>query len=372
MQAGSPTTMKGKLMKLTHLVMLSLFTMLAGDAGNAASEVRWHNAAAFEIEGRGWTNTAGIFDRLPDSAKDKVPPIAWDMSKDSAGICIRFVTDAATIGARWSVTRSELAMPHMPATGVSGIDLYARNAKGQWRFVGNGRPYGVDNETAFTFPVGYKAPYECLLYLPLYNGIKSIEISAPSDARLERPSPRPESQRRPVVFYGTSITQGGCVSRPGMACPAILGRMLDRPMINLGFSGSGTMEPPVGDVLAELDPAVYVVDCLWNTGGASQEVYDRKVSGLVKSIRKAHPLTPIVFVGQTMIQPEAHPTDWTLKQEKAVRNLMKQGDKNLILVPGKHLIGDDGEGTVDTVHQNDIGMLRQAECLLPVLRKLLR
>ncbi|HPB29966.1 MAG TPA: SGNH/GDSL hydrolase family protein [Candidatus Sumerlaeota bacterium] len=354
--------------------LFSLLVMLAMLSGNlAAQEVKWHDAAtSFAIEGRGWTGTAGPFDRLPDSARDKVPQTAWDLSKESAGLCVRFVTDAPTVSVRWSLTSSNLAMPHMPATGVSGLDLYARSTGGLWKFVGNGRPHQVDNEAAFTFTDNDRRLRECLLYLPLYNGIRSLEIGVPADARLEAPSPRPGHLRRPVVVYGTSITQGGCASRPGMAWPAILGRLLDRPVINLGFSASGTMEPPIGEVLAELDPAAYVIDCLWNIGNTSQEDYTRRITSLVQLIRKAHPDTPIVFVGQSLIQPEAHPTDMTLKQEAAVLDLQKQGIRNLYAVPGTHLIGDDGEGTVDGVHLTDMGMARQAQCLLPVLQDLLR
>lgn len=355
-------------------VILSLLAVLTVYCGNAAAQaVKWHEATSFEVEGKGWAQTAGPFDRLPDSATNKVSKTAWGLSKNSAGICVRFVTDAATVSARWSLTSPELAMPHMPATGVSGLDLYVRSTNGLWRFVGNGRPGSVDsNNAAFTFPSGAKGPRECLLYLPLYNGIKSLAIGAPPDARLEAPPPRPARLRQPIVVYGTSIAQGGCASRPGMAWSAILGRLLDRPMINLGFSGSGTMEPPVGEALAELDPATYVIDCLWNVGDIPQDEYNQRIGSLVHTIRKAHPLTPIVFVGQSLIRPEAHPTDMTRKQETSVLALQKEGVTNLVVVPGTHLVGDDGEATVDGVHLTDLGMDRQAKCLLPVLRELLR
>lgn len=342
-------------------------------SSTTAQELTWRSATSFEIEGRGWDQTASPFDRLPDSAKDKVPQTAWDLSKHSAGLCVRFITDAATLCVRWSLTKNELAMPHMPATGVSGVDLYVRSAKGDWRFVGNGRPHKVqDNNSTFTLSDGDKVIREYLLYLPLYNGIQSLEMGAPEGARLEPPQPRPAHLRQPVVVYGTSIAQGGCASRPGMVWSAILGRLLDRPMINLGFSASGTMEPPVGEVLAEIDAAAYIIDCLWNIGNTSQEDYTRRVSSLVEAIRKAHPFTPIVFVGQSLFQPEEHPTEMTRKQETAVLNLKKQRVKNLIVVAGTDLIGNDGEGTVDGVHLTDIGMQRQAQCLYPVLRKALK
>jgi len=359
------------LFRWTVLFLLAVLALPSGST--AAPEIQWRDGASLEVEGKGWNQTAGPFDRLPDSARGKVSKSAWGLSKDSAGICIRFVTDAATVNVRWSLTSSELAMPHMPATGVSGVDLYARSTDGHWRFIGNGRPGRVEGNTAvFDFPDGAKGLRECLLYLPLYNGTRSIEIGVPMAARLDKPAPRPAHLREPVVVYGTSIAQGGCASRPGMAWPAILGRLLDRPVINLGFSGSGTMEAPVGEALAELDPAVYVIDCLWNVGNLPQSEYSDRISTLVHTIRKAHPLTPIVFVGQSHIRPEVHPTEMTRKQETAVLSLQKEGDKHLVLVPGTHLMGDDGEATVDGVHPNDLGMDRQGRCLRPILQKLLR
>lgn len=348
-------------------VALIVFVVHPGRA--AAQDVRWQDATSFDIEGRGWGTSASPYVRLPDSAKDKVHSLAWQQSRQSAGICVRFVTDAATVAVRWSLTGESLAMPHMPATGVSGVDLYARSADGSWRFVGNGRPGKQDGNLAtFEFPDGAKAERECLLYLPVYNGTKSLEIGVPPGARLEKPEPRPEGLRKPIVIYGTSITQGGCASRPGMTWTAILGRLLDRPVINLGFSASGTMEPPVAEPLAELDPAVYVIDCTWNMGN-TQEVYYDRITKLVATLRKAHPLTPIVFVGQSLIRPEAHPTDLSRRQENAVLKLQKEGVQGLILVPGTDLIGDDGEGTVDGVHLNDLGMDRQARCLFPIISK---
>lgn len=349
------------------LALLIVFAPHPGRAG--AEEVRWRDAASLEIEGRGWAQTAGPFDRLPESARDKVSPTAWQLSKETAGVCIRFVTDSAAVRVRWSLTSGSLAMPHMPATGVSGVDLYARSADGPWRFVGNGRPAKRDGNLArFEFPDGARAGRECLLYLPVYNGTRSLEIGVPPDAQLEKPSPRPEGLRPPIVVYGTSIVQGGCASRPGMIWTAILGRMLDRPVINLGFSGAGTMTPPVAEPLAELDPSAYVIDCTWNMGDGP-EVYLDRVTQLVHTIRKARPDTPIIFVGQSQIRPEAHPTDLTRRQEAAVLSLQNEGVGGLILVPGQDLIGDDGEGTVDGVHPNDLGMDRQARALFPIVKQ---
>lgn len=337
-----------------------------------AEEIEWRDGTTLTLEGKGWPNTAEPYDRLPDAARSRINNTAWEQSKESAGLCIRFVTNASKIRTRWSLNSESLAMPHMPATGVSGLDLYVRDASGAWRFMGNGRPHKQhDNESTFTLPSG-DGLTECLLYLPLYNKLARLSVGVPSGARLEPAAERPLRKRRPVVFYGTSITQGGCASRPGMAYPAILGRWLDRPSINLGFSSGGIMETSVGGILAELDPEVYVIDCLWNIGNTSQDEFDARVGALVRAIRAVHRKTPIIFVGQSLIEHGAHPTEMTRKQEAAVRKLTAQGVPHLHSIPGDELVGDDGEATVDGVHLTDLGMLRQARVLLPVLKRLVR
>src|SRR5262249_29415705 len=134
---------------------------------------------------------------------------------------------------------------------------------------------------------------EYLLYLPLYNGVKSVEVGVPKGAALTKASPRPADHAKPLVFYGTSITQGGCASRPGMVHTAILGRRLERPVINLGFSGNGRMEREMAELLAELAPAVYVLDCLPNMDAA---LVAQRVEPFVRTLRKARPDTPILLV----------------------------------------------------------------------------
>ena len=131
-----------------------------------------------------------------------------------------------------------------------------------------------------------------------------------------------------------------------------------------------TWQPPVGDVLAEIDAAAYVIDCTWNMGTGTEMFLDH-VTKLVQAIRKAHPLTPILFMGQSMFRPEAHPTERTRDQESAVQSLQKDGVQALVIVSPNDFIGEDGEGTVDGVHYNDLGMERQAQALFPVLTKIL-
>jgi lysophospholipase L1-like esterase len=342
-------------------------------AVSAVAEVVWSDAVTLTVEGRGWEVAEAPFQRLPNHAKATVPAHVWDLGRSSAGISIRFRTQADRIDARWDLTSASLAMPHMPATGVSGLDLYVRDGSSRtWQFVQNGRPTGQLTNTA-QFRVGSNTvAREYLLYLPLYNGVSRVDLGVDSAFRLEAiPPGEPASKSRPIVLYGTSIVQGGCASRPGLAWPAILGRHLDRPVINLGFSGAGRMEAPVVDVIAELDPALFMIDCLWNIGDQRSPEIETRVTHLATTLRQRHPATPILFVGQSDIRNERHPTGATKAQERAIQALQSAGMKGLHLVPGNLLLGFDREGTVDGVHPNDLGMMRHADALTPIVQALL-
>ncbi|MFY7953058.1 MAG: SGNH/GDSL hydrolase family protein [Armatimonadaceae bacterium] len=171
------------------------------------------------------------------------------------------------------------------------------------------------------------------------------------------------------MVYGTSIAQGGCASRPGMAWPTILARRIDRPAINLGFSGNGKLDPEMGPLLAELDPVVYVVDCLHNCGSLGRSEIEQRLSGLVDAIR-ARRTAPIVFVGKSAIDNLVAVDERSHWQETAMERLRARGTRDLFVVPGKALNGTDGDATVDGVHPNDLGMLRHAEALEPLVRRL--
>jgi hypothetical protein len=323
----------------------------------------WYDGRLLLLEGKGWENTEAYYDRLPAVAKDKVRAPVWDLSHDSAGMCLRFVTEAGSIKVRWTVRQKNLALPHMPATGVSGIDLYTRTDHGRWTFAQNGRPTAVSNEASFRVSPGA----ECLLYLPLYNGVESLKIGVPRDKALSRPIESTGRSHKPIVFYGTSITQGGCASRPGMAATAIVQRQLDVPVINLGFSGNGKMEPEMADLLAELDPAVYVLDCLWNMRPA--EVSER-VGPFVRKLRAARPGTPILLVEDSSVS-NTTPTEKGAICRQVYEDLKAEGITNLQFLSNRDMLGTDGDGTVDGCHPNDLGMLRQAtvfsKSLAPIL-----
>jgi lysophospholipase L1-like esterase len=333
----------------------------------------WYDVLRLGLDGKGWTNTKQPFDRLPANAEGIVREPVWKLSQDSAGLSVRFVTNATKISARWTLRRNNLALPHMPATGVSGVDLYVKYG-GKWHWLGVGRPDKLPTYSqtlVSNLPSGER---EYLLYLPLYNGVEAVELGLPPEASL-RMAPARSPRQKPIVFYGTSIVQGGVASRPGMAYPAILGRRLDYPIVNLGFSGNGKMEPEIAKLLAELDPKIYVIDALPNLEPADVK---ERTEQFVKIIRATHPTTPIVLVENIIYQ------DGILEEIKrkkyseknvalrlAHADLQKQRVRELYYVPADKLLGFDGEATVDGTHPNDLGFARMADTLEPMLLKIL-
>jgi lysophospholipase L1-like esterase len=267
----------------------------------------------------------------------------------------------------------------MPASGVSGLDLYGRDddrdggGGGAWRYVDTLRPTAqrITARLAHDVAPGRRT-YQ--VNLPLYNGVTSLEIGVPHAAAFDPVAPRKD---RPVVFYGTSITQGGCASRPGMAFTHILGRRLDVPTINLGFSGNGRLEAEVGRFLAEIDAAAFVIDCVANS--TVEEIAQRTVP-LVRQLREKHGTAdgPPILLLEARRSPALLPSRNRLldrkhaAMRKAYDELRSAGVPNLHYRTGDDLIGHDDDGTVDGSHPTDLGMVRYADALEPELRKLLK
>lgn len=337
-------------------------------------ELVWHDPREWGLEGRVLPDQERLrfYDRLPASAADRVRKPVWDLSRHSTGMAIRFKSNASQLVVRYAVSSEKLAMPHMPATGASGVDLYARNAQGKWQWVNVSKP--TSKETSAI--LGNRMPAaerEWMLYLPLYNGVESLEIGVNAGASFEGLAPRQEGL---IAFYGTSITHGACASRPGMCHVAQLGRRLDRPVLNWGFSGNGTMDAEVGEYLCRISPALFVIDCVPNMNAAEVA---RKCPLLVKQIRAARPETPILLVEDrrntnSWLNPAraAHHDANHAALRQAFESLKKEGVKKLFYLPGDHLMGDDGDGSTDGSHPSDLGYFRQADAFEPAIRQALQ
>jgi len=335
----------------------------------------WFDVEHLGVEGKGFDDTKSYYDHLPERAQGVVRDAVWSLSRNSAGICVRFETDATTIHARWTLLSGHLALPHMAGVGVSGLDLYVRAEDGRWRWLGAGRPVKFPTNTAQLVTGIPKGQREYLLYLPLYNGVSQVEIGIPQGNSIAKPEPRKAGHEKPIVFYGTSITQGACATRPGMVYTSILGRRFDRPVINLGFSGNGRSEIEVAELIAEIDAAVFVLDCLPNIN--AQQVSER-TEPVVRVLHKVHPEADIVLVedrsyGSAFLVTALRKRN--LESRAALRavyeRLVAAGDKHLHYIYGEGLLGSDGEATADGSHPTYLGFMRQADAFTEVIGPLL-
>jgi len=341
-----------------------------------AQEITWYNGSDFPVEGRAWENRSQPYNRLTVSAETVVRPEVWRLGQNSAGLILSFKTDSPEIHLRWKA-RFNNHMPHMTDLGIKGFDLYCWSEKDQeWRWAGSAK--GWNDGPNFKAKVATqmdRAPKFFRLYLPLYDAPDSLEIGIVSGATI-RPYLHQYKIAKPIVFYGTSITQGGCASRPGLAYPAIIGRDLNVKTINLGFSGNGNMELTLANLLAEIDAACYVLDCLPNM---TPEMVAGRVVPFVNFLRQAHPTTPIILVS-TVQAANAWLADSTrilLDQKNdnllaAYEILQKTQKSPLYLIRPEALKFPDNEGTVDGVHLNDLGFGRIADCLTPTIKKALK
>lgn len=341
----------------------------------SAQRIKWWNPESTQfkvLEGQGFSeNAKSFYDRLPASSEGDVRQAVWELSRHSAGLMIRFRTNSPQISIRYVVTSSKYQEPHMPATGVSGIDLYAVSAEREARWCA-GRfsfkdtiQYDYNNLT-----LNEKDPvqgWEYRLYLPLYNGVKWLEIGVDEESTL---TPLNLREEKPIVVYGTSITQGACASRPGMAWTAILGRKMHCPLINLGFSGNGIIEKPILAVMAKIDAKIFILDCLPNLDKASyypDHEVRQKLKGAVRYLREQHPLVPIILSDHAGHTQEA--MNAVRKEDYQRVNQIQHGVFQELISEGvQHLyriqkidFGQTIETTVDGTHPSDLGMMRYAE-----------
>lgn len=330
----------------------------------------------YVIQNQGWTSEIGkTYQRLPDRAEDEVRKPVWNLSQNSAGLAIHFYTNAEKIEIRYGVT-GNLAMSHMPATGVSGVDLYAIDPDGIWRLA-TGK-YTFNDTITYSYEIQaqnqfHKSGFEYRLYLPLYNSVKWMEIGVPDSAEFKF---IPTLKEKPIMVYGTSIAQGGCASRPGMGWTNILSRKLDYPVINLAFSGNGPLEKELVDLIDEIDASLYIYDCLPNMGSlSSEEVVKRTIYGVSK-IREKHD-TPILLVdhigyrNQEMNNASKESGDrMNSALKSAYDSLVNQGVKNIYHLR-KDMIDFPEDGCVDNIHPNDLGMQAYADAYEKIIRKIL-
>ena len=367
-------------MKTTQLILTLMLLAPAAIAQKSGNTTWWNpEKSGFPvIEGQAWPGQVkSYYDRLPATAEKTVRPEVWNLSRNSAGLVIRFRSNAAKISVRYTVGGA-LNMPHMPSTGVSGVDLYAKNCDGGWIWAAGRYSFGdtvrydfngIDPSEAY-----HREGREYRLYLPLYNSVKWLEIGVPDSSGLE---PLPLRQEKPVVVYGTSIAMGGCASRPGMAWTAIVGRDLDRPLINLAFSGNGRLEKEITGLIAGIDAKVFILDCLPNLVIFPPEEMKVRIIAAVKELRTKRPLVPILLTDHAgYTDGPVNPTrrksysDANLAQHEAFAQLKTEGISNLYLLSYND-ISLSMDAMVDGTHPSDLGMQQYADAYVNCLRRIL-
>ncbi len=381
-------------MNTRHLLALPLLLLSFFAISQQVRSLTWWNPAEHEfavIEGQAWAGeTASPYDRFPARAEGKVPPAVWNLSGHSAGLMVRFRSNSSQIVVRYiskpKGAGNSYGMDHMPATGVSGVDMYAITNEGEEIWCAAKRSF------ADTITYRYEGlrptdnyhdlGREYRLYLPLYNSVSWLEVGVENGAHFK---PLPVRKEKPIVVYGTSIAQGACASRPGMAWTSILGRKMDRPLINLAFSGNGRLDSSVVDYVNELDAKVFIMDCLpnlipgtWERLGidGEQGLKDRVLSS-VRTLRTKHPTTPILLVDhagytEAFVNDDRKQqyTKANQVQQEAFYQLKKEGVNGLFYL-SKEELGLGLDDMVDGTHPTDLGMLHYAQGYEKSLRTIL-
>ena len=342
---------------------------------SAQNQVVYRDAPEFPFYGRIHDEADNVYGRLPLAFEEVSRTPVWRLGCNSAGIAVRFRTNSTSIHVKWE-SLFGVVMNHMAPTGIRGLDLYALE-DGCWRFVNSARP-AKENFTEYRMISNMTSEYrEFILYLSLYDGVKSLEIGGDEGAVFTAPEINSPRREKPLVFYGSSILQGGCVTRPGMAFTSIISRELDREVFNLGFSGNAMLDMEIAEYMTEVkDPGVFVLDYVPN---CTADLIDANAEKFFRIIRDAHPEVPVIFVEL----PYYPSKDFDRKRFEESRNrnaaqrrlyekLKKEGERKLLYIESDRLLDGCKDATVDGVHYTDIGSVIHAETIMPVIRKALK
>lgn len=358
-----------KITIITTLITAIFYTI------NIYGETKYYDASQFSIIGKPVYNNSIQYGRLPDSLENKIRQPLWDLGRNSAGIAIRFSSNTTSISAKWDVWLIR-NMNHMTPTGIRGLDLYCLQDNGTWAFVNCARPGNEKSNIAKIVTDMEPRDREYMLYLPLYDQCTALEIGIDSAAVINKPKIASPSTIKPIVWYGSSILQGGCASRPGMAVTNIISRNLNHEVINLGFSGNGQLDYEIAEVMAAVDAGMYILDFVPN---ATEAQMDERIETFYRIIRDKHPKTPILFVEDPQFPPmrfEKKTYTSVLAKNKTLKknfdDLKNKGEKNIYYIASKGMLDKENEGTVDGYHMTDLGFTHFANFMLPYIKKHLK
>lgn len=328
---------------------------------------------AFTLYGFSSPYETGVFTRLPLSFSEceDVSIGVRRLMLHTSGGRVRFRTNSKVIAIRAELGDSSI-MYHMPATASHGFDLYAapadnpRELSFKKTLASIVMPYNISHE------FDDHSLREITINFPMYNGVKSLYIGLEENCILEKPLPY--TIEKPVVYYGSSITQGACASNPGTNYPALLSRWLDADFINLGFSGNDKGEEALAHHIASLDMSVFVYGYGHNT--PSIEHYEKTYYPFYEIIRKKHPDLPIIMLSPPICPQlkNKQQIERYTKINEIVINSFEKAKKNgddVYFIDGFKLL-ENPESTVDTTHPTDLGFFEMATKIYPVLQEIFR
>ena len=319
------------------------------------TDIRFYNVLEEPFQVYGVFYQDGKFRRLPESVAQTVSPSVLRLHSHTAGGRIRFRTNSpyVAISAKMPTVGK---MPHFALTGSVGFDLYEDQRHRKCL----APPFAVKDGYEGVIELGDAQMRDITIFMPTYSEVAQLYIGLRDQAVLE--PPKPYTHETPIVYYGSSITQGGCASRPGMAYESIVSRRLDTDYINLGFSGSAKGEPEIAQYIKSLKMSVFVYD--YDHNAPTMEHYQKTHEAMFRTIRDANPELPIVC----MSRPQYYVTPVVQQRmdimRATVENSRALGDKKVWMLTGPELMAlTDGEGLVDGCHPTDLGFFSMAKAV---------
>ena len=326
------------------------------------NNIKFYNADEKLFRIYGVYRENGKYRRMPEKISSNVSEGVYHLHANTAGGRVRFCTNSSFVAIRADMD-GILPKPHFAFTGSSGFDLYVGND-----YIKTFVP-PINMENGYESIVEFKSNEyrEITINFPLYSNVNQLQIGLEINADLK--DAKPYKNEKPVVYYGSSITHGGCASRPGMAYQSIISRKFDCDFVNLGFAGNAKAEDVMIDYIKNLKMSVFVYD--YDHNAPSVEHLEKTHEKMFKAIRSNHPNIPIVI----MSRPKYNLTDEEKQRfsiiEKTYNNAISSGDKNVYLISGKMLTQlCKGEGTVDGTHPTDFGFYSMAEALSDIFDKI--